>query len=238
MEKMQRGTIEYNSKLLEIPHYKKHPQMIPFVGRNWGKKYKKMLIIAESHYLENKDENKEIIKNWYEKPIDVLKNGDDNVCEWTSTAKLTDCTDYKSRGHRLWLNLDYAIHNQETGFHSDEKEHVFSYIAFMNFFQRPAQNTGASINPEGKDCEVANGTLKDVIKIIAPDFLFFVSNKAWQCYDKNEKVFNQNCVGHSSHPACRWWNKPSNKYKNHKTNQKATGKEAFMSFIKFNNIFA
>jgi hypothetical protein len=42
----------YYKKLLAIPHYQKHPQMRPFVGKKFGNK-KKLLIIAESHFLDD-----------------------------------------------------------------------------------------------------------------------------------------------------------------------------------------
>ncbi|MBP5286483.1 MAG: hypothetical protein J6Z08_01130 [Elusimicrobiales bacterium] len=41
--------ISFNSKLLEIEHFKHYPQMIPFVGKNY--KETGLLVIAESHYL-------------------------------------------------------------------------------------------------------------------------------------------------------------------------------------------
>jgi hypothetical protein len=48
---------EIPKKLRNIPHYNRYPHMIPFVGDNWGL-YRKLLIIAESHYLPETTKNR------------------------------------------------------------------------------------------------------------------------------------------------------------------------------------
>jgi hypothetical protein len=108
----------------------------------------------------------------------------------------------------------------------------------MNFFQRPAEKTGASINQQKVDIDISNETVSQVINVLKPDFLFFVSSKAWDCFNKDwhKELIASNRVGHSCHPASPNWNMPSMKYSIDKVTP-LTGKQAFMQFISQNEIF-
>ncbi|MDR1176770.1 MAG: hypothetical protein LBK83_15005 [Treponema sp.] len=80
---------EIKERLEKIEHYKNYPQMIPFIGKYWGK-YKKLLIIAESHYLP--ESTKEIIDDkYYFKNISSYNSSDiDILHRWTSTNYIID----------------------------------------------------------------------------------------------------------------------------------------------------
>ena len=41
---MDNRTNKFDQELKKINHYQNHPQMIPFVGNQWGKQNKKILI--------------------------------------------------------------------------------------------------------------------------------------------------------------------------------------------------
>jgi hypothetical protein len=227
---MERGTNEYNKYFASYDHYKKHPQMMPFIGKYWNNS-KKILVIGESHYLDP-DFDVEIIKDWYNFYVNEL-DGDDYeyAYGWTNTANIVDTTNYKSKGHGLYRNIDIAI--RETGF--TPTENIFCYISFYNFFQRPAEKTGDSIIITNDDIRIANETLSFIIDIISPNYLFFVSSKSWQHYNNN--IFNNENIGHSAHPSCQWWNMPSSKYTKYFSKKTVTGKESFMDFIKYHKIF-
>jgi len=240
---MRIGTEKYNSKLLEIEHYKKHRQMLPFVGKHYGE-CKKLLIIGESHYLEGagkEEKNKKIIEEWYCKSIDDLKINDEEVYNFTNTAQVVELYHNVYKGvHRMWGNIRKAI--CDTDFRPDGNEHILSFIAFMNFFQRPSQKNGESIDHDEKDRSIANETLAEVIKVLDPNCLFFVSKETWKNgYDKNENIFNQDCVGYSAHPTSRkhWWGKNCKNYINYESKEEmaTNGKGSFISFIKCNKIF-
>ena len=280
--------ISFNSKLLEIEHFKHYPQMIPFVGKNY--KETGLLVIAESHYLPpdneahkqqcvyeqaGKDHNppptaEDLFNNWYKNPNPIPKiwNGatlKDNVdsfnsgnyapkenawcwVDWTWTAKIVAAVDWNRRGHNIYWRLFEVL-----------KSERLMNCAFMNFFQRPAQESGKSIqyNPT-TDIEVAGATLQAVCEILKPTKIFFVSSRAynafWSYLGKikinikedikgsdlscetfqfvDVKNFNKAIVGHSAHPGCSWWNRKSKNYtkdKNSKDNN--TGREAFEYFI-------
>jgi hypothetical protein len=245
---MEQINKKYNEKLLKIAHYKKHPQMIPFVGKSWGK-VGKMLVIGESHFLNDNDkntsreENKKIWENWYKITSKILTKEQKWV---TSTAPLIDKMIYKMipgeyySSWGIWRNIRDTI--LETGFNPDpnNSSKILCYTAFMNFFQRPALESGKSILSSDKDKEVANETLKGVVDIIKADYLFFVSSKAWENIDKEllkELLINNVEVGHSCHPTCKWWNRKSKKYTKPNRKDKITGKESFKYFISKNKIF-
>jgi hypothetical protein len=233
---MKNRSNKFDKELKSIQHFQNHPQMVPFVGIHWGEKYKKLLIIAESHYIENREKNayKEIIENWYNISSSQLSENDRI---WTSTADIIDNSKYleggESNGHRIYLHIDKALY--ESGLERVDNEKMFQYVSFMNFFQRPADSESESINVNEKDQLEANKTLKQVIDIIKPDFIFFVSAKAWDFYDKN--LFDKNKTGHSCHPTSKWWNRGASCYTDVNNIGKVTGKESFINFIKKNQIF-
>jgi hypothetical protein len=231
---MYRGTEKYNDDLLKIDHYTKHPQMIPFVGKYWGQ-YTKLLVIGESHYMPD-DFPKDMIEEWYElSPIDFENAGED--ISWTHTAGIIDKTWYEDKGHTIYRNIDYAI--IDSGFCPGylPGENSFCFISFMNFFQRPALNSGEGIIPNKDDIEIANETLTEVIKILKPDFLFFVSSKARDCLKEEwfKDLLNSGKIGYSCHPATSHWNTPSIKYSEDGTTP-LTGKQAFINFLQKNHI--
>jgi hypothetical protein len=230
---MFRGTEEFNEQLLTIPHYRTHQHMLPFIGKYWGK-FKKLLVIGESHYLPP-DADEKTITDWYNLST---KDLDEEDVDYTNTSALIDNTWYESKGHTIFRNIDYAI--IDSGFKPNygEYDNSFSYISYMNFFQRPAQKTGDSINVNDTDIKIANETLKNLVLCIKPDYLFIVSGKSWDHLDKTtfKYLIDQNVLGHSCHPTSANWNTPSMKYS---TDNKTplTGKQNFIEFIQKNHIF-
>lgn len=209
-----------------ITHYKQHKQMIPFVGKHWGK-YKKLLIIGESHYLPKKSK-KSTIKNWYTLPTSDLT---EDEIGWTSTAKIVDeYQKWNEKAYEIYRQLNSAI--MKSGFEPENTENMFQYVSFMNFFQRPAQNTGDSIIHNDEDVLIANTVLKGVCSIINPDYIFFVSSMAYPLSNEIEGV----TVGHSCHPACKWWHVKVKKYSFATPKRPLSGKESFIKFIRKNEI--
>lgn len=224
-------TIEYDEDLKSnIKHYANHKQMLPFIGKYWGK-FKKLLIIGESHYLPP-ETKKKTIKNWYKLTSDQLT---EDEYWWTATAELLDIAGenqiYKSKGHLIWKNIELAI--IQSGFNPSDKTNLFQYVSYMNLFQRPAQNTGDSIIYNDDDVVFANNVLKEVCSIIKPEYLFFVSSKAYSVSENIDEVV----IGHSCHPSCKWWNMKSKSYTFATQTKPLTGKESFIRFLKHYKIF-
>ena len=123
----------------------------------------------------------------------------------------------------------------KSNFSFSDKTNMFRYISFVNFFQRPAEKTGDSIHVNEQDIEIANQTMSEIIRIIEPEFIFFVSSKAWKNFDKS--LFNRANTGHSCHPSCKWWNRKSKSYTKSPNKQSVTGQESFIDFMNTHNIF-
>lgn len=210
---------DYPNKLLGLAncddcHYKYHPEMLPFVGKN----YKKggVLIVAESHYIDKgfDVENSNIYKSnkWYgHKYDDILKNVSDAndlwVCCKTWFWTISVLTNYLYfRSGRIFTNMMVAIGNNEENI--QERIIEFSY---MNYFQIPANNA-TTINYSDKDKEIAYDTLCKVIKELKPEKIIFVTRKAFDCFSElDEKINKQNKddfipVFYTNHPSRRGWN--------------------------------
>ena len=178
MANNKRKTKKFDNNFRQLEHYQRHPQMMPFVGKNYKNG---LLIIGESHYLDERTP-KGIIKKWYDNSLEELQKDLDNyktvntikdelkevLSSWTDTSGLIDETDYSSNGHTIFGNIDKAI--QEIT--KIKQFECWSKIAFMNFFQRPAYKEGDSIIPIEKDVEIANETLDFVVNVIKPKYIY------------------------------------------------------------------
>lgn len=199
---------KYDKDLLKITHYKAYPQMMPFIGEKYDEK--KLLVIGESHYLPECSEKS---SDWYRHDWNYL---DEEEKGWINTSELIRNTKY-NKAHTIYKNIDLAF--KEVFNVKDESWH---YMAFMNFFQRPAEKTGKSIKVTSEDRDIANDTLKEVVNVLKPDTVIFVSSKAYRTYNNCCDKVN---VFSGVHPACRWWNTKMRKY-----GQK-TGKEFFVDIV-------
>jgi hypothetical protein len=227
-----RSTSKFTDRFLEIEHYQMHSQMQPFVGEMY-EEYGKLLIIGESHYLR-KDADNFIIENWYKTKCTALLDLD---ADYTSTRNIVESQGtnqyYKCKAHYIYKNIELAV--LESGFNPTDTSNMFRYMSFMNFFQRPAKTTGDSIIPNSNDIEYANYVVKKVINIIEPKYIFFTSSKAWASFEQS--IIESVIVGHSCHPTCQWWNRKNWKYSNPYNDGQVTGKESFIKFLKFHEIF-
>ena len=245
MEKYIFNTDEYNSILLEHNNYKNHKQMLPFVGVNYGK-LKKLLIVGESHYLHNSNSEfsqiySDIINNWYSVThgdifSKIGKKIGSDIISCTNTianvnAFITNCRTLPA--YRIYKNVsDVAMKNS---FFKGNNIEPFTYIAYMNFFQRPAELTGEKINPSKVDVEIAKNVFSHVINTIKTDYIFVVSSNVW---DYLHSIKFENIItGHSCHPGCAWWNIKAKKYTKYPPKIKVTGKESFNDFLIVNKIF-
>jgi hypothetical protein len=210
-----------------VLHYKNHPQMIPFIGKNW-KKIDKILLIGESHFLERLIDEK-IIKDWY-----ILKNKNLNDDQRNNTA--TENIINNGLISNFWKNRIYSEINN--AIKDGDCELDMTYFSFMNFYQRPAMRKYEIFDK--KDDSVANNTINEVVKILKPDYIFFLSSTAWDRLniEYNNKIlmdiFENNKIGHSCHPANNWWNRESNANSIliGNENKKNTGKMTFKIFLK------
>ena len=99
------------------------------------------------------------------------------------------------------------------------KNRALNNIAYMNAFQRPANNTGKSIKElaSSKDFEVGIKTVTKVIETLKPDFVIFISKYAWEKIGKQLHKSENIKYEFVNHPASiRYWHNskyPNSKYK-------------------------
>ena len=108
----------------------------------------------------------------------------------------------------MFKNIADAMYEllRKMEFTPENIEHIFSTIAFMNFFQRPAGKEGESIipNEDGSDLEIAHSTLYNVTQVIKPDYIFFCTKKGFNCFSgydlkSGNPLQKSHTVGYSSH---------------------------------------
>jgi hypothetical protein len=226
-----KGTKKYDEKLKEISHFKLHPQMIPFIGKFWRSSENGLLILAQNPIIyEDIPISYErsvckILDDWYITDILDIENKSIGLKIRKSTDLVKNIESYSRIGdnpipmsQRLFNTIIQAI--IEKNVVGKNNENILSYIAFADFFQIPHYKE--TFCPNENDIIVANETLKKIVEIIKPKFIFFVSDEAYNAFDK--KMFNDTIlIGHSCHPSRNHWN--------------TYGKEVFQKFIIENNIF-
>jgi hypothetical protein len=239
---MEQETFE--SKLKVQQHLNKYPSLIPWVGREYGKAYKRLLIIGESHYLPKGVEFHHSDTDWYSAEEAVLKlkiseeantvKDKEKGITWIRTSGILrkrskqggkNRTAFK-KGHAIYQRIFSAMN--DTLFSSSDYRDTIDHVAYYNYFQRPAKTTGGSISPTSLDKKVAEDVFKHVIDVLQPDLIVVVSRKAGKSVIPQIKLSHKPYVV-TPHPACSWWNRPS------KANGNKTGRELFTDFLSHHN---
>ena len=231
---------------IKIPFYRNHAYMIPFVGDNYiSTEHKKLLLIGESHYLLKISSVHHDAYNWYYgKPH--LTSG--------NNSEENNCTPAKTWGEGR--NTYFCINVQESLCNATRIKESWNSVAFYNYFLRPA-NFGKGINdlwttetsyrPKALDIEFAVKNLIDVLKILKPDLIVFLSKMALDCTEQFFPIWfkdelcdfwewtKNNGISdyiYTNHPSTTHWLKPMNK--NYKKANGKTSKDFFEEWIKQN----
>ena len=198
------GTSEYDTQFETVAHFSLFPDMRPWVGTNYSKEDLKILVIGESHYFAEGTEFHHDVEGWYERKYhDDLINRQGHRVRY-QISKLFDGNMGKS--HVMYKRISKSL--SETKFVKEkiEKKDPFQRIAYINYFQRPANSTGDSISPKTKDKEVAYEAINGVIEILKPSLVIFVSKKSFKSAKSSGLL---NSVEGSkyvvAHPCSAWW---------------------------------
>lgn len=144
----------YDDKLREIEWFKRHPQLLPFIGRNYDDY--KILQIGESHYIDrtNDDDKFNICyfrDNWWKSSCDdLVKMFDDsnryNGCWFDTRRVLSNYLAGKDGSYGIFINIvksfSKAILNREISHITLEDKQLYNNFAFMNFYQMPSLYNG------------------------------------------------------------------------------------------------
>lgn len=214
----------FDKQLKEIDIYQRYPSLLPFIGEKYqDSELPRILLLGESHYLPKINSGTHLeAEKWYQSSQEDLyiinKDGEKESTElkWMNTRgiinKNKDKTYFRKKGHAIFRNINKALHEK---YSFPRLENHFSHTAYMNAYLRPAEKLGKSIKSQPLDIEHSLTTIKQILEIIQPEKVIFVSSKSYDKIGKKLKLKNAYRI---PHPASPWW---------HRKSSKGTGKEQF-----------
>ncbi len=196
----------FDDSLMKIVHYQSFPAMLPFVGEDYDSaNHSKMLIVGESFYFpEDSTLHKDPAK-WYS-ATQVLLNPEEIA--YIDCKGLLEC-DWNYGGHKIYREINACLAELNLPFH----DRPVSNISFTNAFMRPATESGNSFKYCCVEQDVAESVkvLTDIISILRPDIVIFVSKYAWDTVGwKIKSQVKETAFDFVSHPADPFhWNDES-----------------------------
>lgn len=193
-----------------------HPSLTPFIGNHYGKK-PKVLFIGESHFLPS-EYNNTIGAEWDTQPTTAY-NFTAEALAYLNTRDIIrhdviEATT-KNSSHSIYRNIGNVYGEV---FVVGDYRSALEYIAFSNYFLRPAEECGGSISILNWEEEVTSYRhLVTLNAELRPKAIIFVSQKARQSL---HRVLHSPHIGAEAedikakvyafpHPSCRWWNTPA-----------------------------
>jgi len=216
-----------------VSHYANYPEMLPFVGINWDRSAK-VLLIGESHYLPFDEiayySNIDYFKNWYNENSKALEDHHKGYINTRKNFQIIESGEF-ARPLMIYYNLQKAILELEDYAGSDR---VFQNFSYYNYFQKPAYiqeiaGENRSIKADKKDKEVAFKVFQRVVDVLKPRLVIFVSKSAFNAFSElkfaSSKDFKSLTINVVPHAGRSWWNRTSKQYDN------LTGKEKFKKIL-------
>ncbi len=194
---------EFDDQLSAIPHFQLHPEMLPFIGRHYPETG--ILILGESHYLSNKesDETKQL-RDWYNHPTqDFLFECPSNFD--TRGVVHNYLIGRRSKAYAMFSNPAKVL-IEAWGLTEVNDSEAFTAFAFFNYFQRPASYSGSSISLTNEDEEQSASILSQIMSILKPSKVVFLSKKAFDSYRRQKGEVGDNLIEYVYHPTSSYWN--------------------------------
>lgn len=200
-------TSRFDHLLKDIPHYVLYPEMMAAVGAHYGERPVKLLVLGESHYCDVPEPGN-TPEAWYERrDLQGAKAARNMSTRGVFNNAILGKNPSKSKAifHALANALD------ECGCRVPEASSALQSIAYMNFFQRPAERTGKSIRVDKRDVVEANRVLSGVAAVLKPDVVVFASRLAARFGKEGIAGLHGSGIRTAvvPHPASAWWNRPS-----------------------------
>ena len=198
----------YDNKLKELEFYKNsriHQLMLPYIGFNYQEH--KVLLVAESHYLGNDEDRKKVanFKEWYEDKGDIILSQEGHI----DTRGVVE--QWFSSGNGLFQKVKKELDNANI-----DIKYFWERIAFMNFFIVPSTNGSREIYSTKEVEEKSLTNFEEVIKILKPNYILFLSKRSYYIFEKNNSEY-LNKTFPFSHPTSIWW------YRKRKDGKRAKG---------------
>lgn len=231
---------DITNQLANLNHYINYPRLIPWVGSKYLSG-KRVLVIAESHYLPEGVTYHHDVERWYSGNEQSLiqhiaenctiesekKNGinyinTSGILRVRSNDMLSEKRrKFSSKGHAIYRNIFSTLNS--SAFNYTNYLDAIDHVAYYNYFQRPAELSGDSIKVTSQDKVIAESTLKHVIETLNPELILVVSSKVGKVIKPLLSDYNHVIT---AHPASPWWNRA--------TKKGVTGKQCFSEFLEQN----
>lgn len=130
---------------------------------------------------------------------------------------------YRNKAHGIYREISRSLSN--AGLNLEDYTQGIEHCIFMNYFQRPAEETGKSILVKQRDVEVSEETLKWLLDTYSPELIIVASRLAGRYASKFLNTTNIPFVV-TPHPSTAWWNREAKRYNGLK------GREIFSDFLK------
>ena len=206
----------YDNKLLEIDFYKNsetHRYMLPYIGSEY-EKYK-VLIVGESHYLGEDDDREKVkdFKKWLtdKNEIKLIKS------EYINTRCVVKEHCNNKNKQPFFSVIKKEIINVEN---------FWNKVSFMNFFIVPSINGSREIEALKDMKEKSLENFKNVLDVIKPNYILFLSKKSYCIFEKSNSKYLKNTFGFG-HPSSPWWSRKRKDGKKYKEEFKEKIEEIF-----------
>lgn len=219
----------YDQQFSKIGHFQLYPQLYPWVGQAFDNQNPRILVMGESHYLDSSSDYHHNAAAWYA-GIDIQEKHD---VSWTITRRIVAnglANNWMEKSKTIYRNIEAAA--VYAGIGASTSDSPFHSMAFMNYFQRPAQVSGKSIVVSALDRSHSAAVLNSVLEILNPQIVIFCSVLAWKAARQSVQGHHGICFAYTPHPATRWWHTPMQKYKG------KSGRKIFIEALQTDGPFA
>lgn len=209
--------------------YSLHPELAPFIGKLYPKAPLKVLFLGESHYLPAVYNHK-VGQEWYERST-ASYGFSAEALAWLNTAAIIRHdvieSSYKNPAHSIYRNIGKVYGEVFT---KGDYPQALEYVAFGNYFLRPAEMCGESIIINSWDEEVRSfQQLAALEKQLQPALIVFVSKKAYESFVRVAQAQGSTTLLSKAksvpHPNSAWWNRAIAQYEGR------TGKEELKNIL-------
>ncbi len=199
--------------------YNQYSEMLPYKGAYFGETdAPSLLLIGESHYLPYTSTQHLFAEQWYGGNSTTLTPEERN---YIRTEEIL--TKGRNAGFKNAIFFNSLPVINEYGFRLSDYKGVADYIAFYNFFLRPAYY-GESLDVTPLDVEYANEAFALHLAKLKPSAVIFISRKAHNCF-RPPAGFSVPVIA-TPHPGSPWWNREAVLYGNKR------GRDILPDFIK------